>query len=472
MRVSFVSIVERLPAGLGSRLSGIAAMADDTLHGSHDNAVSRRMTLASYAVRVASAAIAYVSQVLLARWMGGFEYGIFAAVWVGAVLLGAIAAVGFPTAVLRFVPEYQQRGQLPLLRGVIVGSRLHGFGAATVIAVVGCAGLWFFGDLVASYYLIPLYLGAVVLPLVAVSEIQDSIARSFNWATISLWPTFIVRPLLILVVMSVAILAGAKADAVTALASVIVATYVATIGQMIWLRRRIRTVVEPGPRTYASRAWFVLALPMFFVEGIFNLLINVDILMVSHFMAPDQVGVYFAASKTLALVHFVYYAVRAGGAARFSQYHAAGDMVRLRAFVNDTLHWTFWPSLAMVGIVLLLGKPLLMMFGPGFDSGYPLLPILSIGILARAAIGPAETLLIMAGEQRICAWLYGAALLLAVALNYVLIPTYGLYGAAWATTLTLIAESICLFVIAHTRLGIQALVFLALFRPNRTAEAS
>ncbi len=471
MRFSFVAIAERLPGGLARRLQPFARIADDTVSGTDDYAVSRRMALASYSVRVASAAIAYVSQVVLARFMGTFEYGIFAAVWVAAVLFGAIAAIGFPTAVLRYVPEYRERGQQSLLRGVIRGSRVMAAAAATVIAGVAALVLWLLGDIVTSYYVLPLFLGAVVLPMIALSETQDGIARAFNWATIALWPTFIVRPLLILFFMLGAVLAGAEPTAVTALLSVIAATYVATLGQLFWLRRRVAGVVPTGPRTYETRAWVTLALPMLVVEGIFNILTNVDILMVGYYLPPDQVGVYFAASKTLALVHFVYYAVRASGAQRFAQYHASGDRERLRAFVNDTLHWTFWPSLAMVLIVLALGKPLLWMFGPTFDSGYPLLAILSIGILARASIGPAETLLIMAGQQRICVFVYIGTLAFAVAVNMALIPAWGLHGAAWASSLTLIVESIALAILAHLRLGLGAWIVLALFRRRPAGSA-
>ena len=60
-------------------------------------------------------------------------------------------------------------------------------------------------------------------------------------------------------------------------------------------------------------------------------------LIVGQLMQPDKVAVYFAAAKTMALVHFVYFAVKAGGAQRFSKYYASGDHARLAAFVHDTL---------------------------------------------------------------------------------------------------------------------------------------
>lgn len=460
-RISFVDSVRRIPGRAGEALLPAAEVADSILYDSDDRSVSRRIALIAFSVRILSAVIAYFSQVLLARWMGDFEYGIFVAVWVGAVILGGISGLGFQTAVLRFVPEYAERGEHGLLRGVILGSRIQGLVASTLFAVVGLGGLYVFGEHIESYYLIPLYLGAITLPMLAVGEIQDGLSRAFNWADLSLWPTFVIRPLLILLFMGLAVANGYAPDAVTAMVAVIAATYLTTAGQLLWLRARVGRHVPRGPRNYAAAAWLGIALPMFVVEGFFSLLTNVDILIVGYLMNPENVAVYFAATKTLALVHFVYFAVRAGGAQRFSQYHASGDHLRLAAFVRDTLHWTFWPSLAMVLLLLVIGKPLLLLFGPSFGEGYPLLVILSLGLLVRASIGPAETLLIMAGQQRVCAVVYTVAFGLNVVLNFTLIPMWGLAGAATGTCIALIAESAMLYAVAHRRLGISSSIFSA-----------
>ncbi len=467
MRISFVGVASRLPAGRVSTLATpLAETLDSILYDHDDRAVSRRIALTAFVVRIFSAVIAYFSQVLLARWMGEFEYGIFVVVWVGAVILGGFACLGFQTAILRFVPEYSERGESRLLRGIVLGSRIQGFVAATAFAVIGALGLYAFGDNLSSYYLIPLYLGAITLPMLAIGEIHDGVSRAINWADLSLWPTFIIRPILIIAFMAAALQYGAEPNAVTAMGAVIAATYLTSIGQLVWLERRMHTVVPRGPRDYQPRTWVAIALPIFIVEGFFNLLTNVDIIIVGHFMEPDQVAIYFAAAKTLALVHFVYFSVRAGGAQRFSQYYANGDRLRLEAFVRDTLHWTFWPSLAMVLMLFVVGKQLLLLFGPNFGSGYPLLYILSIGILFRASIGPAETLLIMAGQQSVCAAVYTATFILSVILNFVLIPLFGLPGAAAATTLALIAETAALYWITATRFGIRCSILTAL-RPPR-----
>ncbi len=461
LRISFVDVVGRIPESrLRALLAQPAEIIDSILTGSDDRSVSQRIALIAFATRIVSAAIAYFSQVIMARWMADFQYGIFVVVWVGSVIMGGLACLGIQVAVLRFVPEYLGRRELELLRGVIVGSRIQGLATATLFALAGLAGLYAFGDHISGYYLVPLYLGAVTLPMIALGDIQEGLARSFNWANLALWPTYIVRPLLIIVFMGGALWFGAPTNAATAMAAVVAATYVTTIGQFFRLQSAIGKTVPRGPRSYQPLVWVTVALPIFVVEGFFNLLTNVDILIVGRLMQPEKVAIYFAAVKTMALVHFVYFSVRAGSAQRFSQYYAAGDDARLSAFVRDTLHWTFWPSLAMVAVLMIAGRWLLALFGPSFVEGYPILYILSVGLLLRASIGPAETLLIMAGQQGITAVVYAVTFFLNVSLNFFLIPYFGINGAAIATAIALSAETLVLWVLVLGRLSINCSILM------------
>ena len=67
---------------------------------------------------------------------------------------------------------------------------------------------------------------------------------------------------------------------------------------------------------------------------------------------------------------------------RTEAYYASGDRLKLQSFIRDTLHWTFWPSLAATVVLLALGKPLLWLFGPQFVVGYDIMFIAAIGLVA------------------------------------------------------------------------------------------
>lgn len=451
-----------VPAPVRSRFhepySKLTRAADLVALGEGEAARAQRMALFAFCVRIASAALAYLSQVFLARILGGFEYGVFVLVWTVVLIAGYLSCLGFPSSIVRFVPRYRVRRDADGLRGVVLGARLIAGGVATVIAFLATALLWFAPDVVASYYVLPFFVALVCLPVLAIGDVQDGISRSFDLKGPALVPTFLLRPALVLAAMVVAILSGWPTTATTALGATVVAAWATTIVQLIWLARGTRSAVERGPRRSEPRVWLAVSLPIFLVEGFFQLLTNIDILMVGRAMSPEDVAVYFAAVKTLALVHFVYFAVKAGAAHRYSHYHEAGDSTAYEDFVRRTVGWTFWPSLLMGALIVLVGPVLLDLFGEGFSRGAPLLWILVIGIVARSAVGPAEAVLTMSGEQNACAIVYALTLLVNVALNLTLLPLYGLHGAAVATCCALIFEALGLFAIVRRRLGFSMFV--------------
>ena len=120
----------------------------------------------------------------------------------------------------------------------------------------------------------------------------------------------------------------------------------------------------------------------------------------SQFRSAEDVAIYYAASKTIALVSFIYYSVAQTIAHKFVEYDVSGNREGLAVFLKQSVRLTFWPSVVVIIGLLALGHPLLRLFGREFTSGYYLMFIIAIGLLARASVGPAERLLNMLGERR------------------------------------------------------------------------
>jgi O-antigen/teichoic acid export membrane protein len=455
LRFSAAITAERLlPQGLASRARPHLDRLDQLLFAKDERGEAGRMSAIVFAIRIVNAAIAFISQVLLARWMGSFEYGVFVLVWVTMVILGNLSCLGFQTSVIRYIPEYREHGAWAELRGILITSRLFALVASTLVAVVGAAGVWWFAPAIESYYVVPFLLGIICLPMIALSDALQGASRAHSWAVLALSPVYLVRPVMILAFMGAALLFGLPASAETALLAAIAATYVTTVAQFVIVRTRANRLVPAGPRRVLLREWVLVSLPIFLVESFFYLLTNADVLMVGFYMSPHDVAVYFATVKTLALVHFVYFAVKAGVAQRYAQFTHGGAPEKLAAFARETVSWTFWPSLLMAAVVLALGQPMLWLFGEGFAEGYPLLFLLVAGVIARASVGPAESLLTMTGNQNICAAVYALTLALNIILNVALIPSLGLWGAAIATSVAMMFEAAALSITVWRRLGI------------------
>jgi len=427
--------------------------------GSSEASVTRRLAGTIFLIRVVSAAMAYGSQILLARWMGGSDYGIYVYVWTWVLLLGSMMDFGISSSAQKIIPEYRASGDVALLRGFLDGSRWMTFAVSALISlllagIVKLASPWIGQEVVA-----PLYIGCLTLPAFVVANTQDGIARSHDWMRLGLMPQFIVRQTLIIALTAAAFVLGFHLGAVAAMAASAAAVWIAMTGQLVVLNRRLDGHIAPGPKAYDFRGWLAVSLPILLVESFYLLLSYTDVLVLQQFRKPEEVGVYFAVVKTLALVSFIHYAMSATTAHRFAEYHATGDRARLSAYVRHAIKWTFWPSLAATLALLACGKPLLWLFGPQFVVGYDIMFIAAIGLVVRAAIGPVERLLNMLGHQHVCALAYALAFAMNVALCVMLVPRFGGHGAAAATSISLVFETVLLFWIVRRRLGLHVLAF-------------
>ena len=157
-------------------------------------------------------------------------------------------------------------------------------------------------------------------------QVQAGIAQSYDWPNLALMPFYIWRQLTITVLMGAA-WSVRRAD---------------RRGDRDDRRRRhhlggdhrpalrcstaaSRTKCRPDRSSYESKTWLATSLPIFVVEGFYLLLTYVDILALEHFRSPDEVAVYYAGARLLAIVAFVYFAIAGATTHKFTQYHVAGD---------------------------------------------------------------------------------------------------------------------------------------------------
>lgn len=425
------------------------------VRGDTDSARAQRDAVAAFAVRVVSAGLLYISQIVLARWMGGHEYGIYVFVWTWVLVLGGFSHLGLNLAMIRLLPEYRETGQHDLLRGLVRGGRFAAISVATVIATLGMLLLFPLQPYMDSHYVLPLYLGLVCVPLYTLTDVQDGIGRGFAWMGVALVPPYILRPLLLLAAMTAAHTAGLPMDAATAAGAAVTATWLTAVVQTLLVNRRVEAVVDAGPRRYEFGQWFRFALPLLVIGASEIVLQNADVLVISRYLGPADVGIYFAAAKTMSLIMFVHYAVGSAVANRFASLDTRGDKDALKTFVRETVGWTFWPSLACAAAILVLGQPLLWLFGPQFTAGYPVMFILVVGFLIRSAMGPSEFLLNMLGQQKLSAVVAATTALISVALNFALVPSFGMLGAASANATALVSAAVLNYLLVRDRLGLE-----------------
>jgi O-antigen/teichoic acid export membrane protein len=440
-------------------------MSDHADSASLRHSETKTMAMASVVARVFNAGLVFLTQILFARLMGASEFGVYATANTIMLLVAGVATLGLVTMPQRFLPEYEEQGDEAKVRGLVRFAAWGPFAIGSVFCIMGAAVILLARDILSPPVATAACVALLVVPALASLDIVEGIALAKAWKALAYGVAFVIRPLITPVVFLAAWMAGVTADATLAMASLVIATWIAAGLLLVLVRRRLKTILPSGPVSHERRRWIMAGLPVMVIHAAFMLMTSTDIVALSFFRNDAEVGAYSAAARLVALVAFVHHGLTWASGHHFSALHAAGEREKLAAFSARTTLWTFLPSVVAAAAVALAAPLFLLLFGKDFTGGASITAVLLLGLLARAAIGPAEQLLIMTDHQLACAKAYGWAFAINLMLCLLLVPTYGGNGAAAATALAYGAASLILARQVWLKLGFHVHV-LALMLPS------
>lgn len=408
-------------------------------------------------VRVLAAVLAFGVQVFLARVLALEEYGVYVTLWTWLIIANHVAVFGFAESALRFLPRYCERNQHRWALGFLrTGFYFSTLGAAFV-GLSAFAGLWLFGNAVAPAYLVPLMVLAIGLPIMALELYFEGVSRAFGWYLLTIIPTYVVRPVLIAIGILAAWWAGYTPDAAMVLGIAIAITVFIVIAQAWIIRRRLNKMFGDIKGSRTKKFWVTSSLPLVLSTGVDELYIWSDILILAFMVPAPEVAIYFAAQRSMSLASFIQYAFMLVSVREFSLANAMRDKGELQRRISSATRWTFWLTVPAVIITFAAGYPLLAMFGEEFVAGYSIMGVLGIGFLIRASVGQASDLLIVLGHQYANMAVSIGGLIFNIAFSVLLIPRFGIMGAAMATTLTFTLRAIVLTIVTKRLTGLWVL---------------
>jgi O-antigen/teichoic acid export membrane protein len=406
--------------------------------------------------------ISYTTQVLLARWMGATAYGTYDYIIAIATFVGFLAGLGLPGALLRFIPEYTVKEDWGRLKGVIIGSWQYVGLSSLLVAVVGSTQVSRLAE-ISSLSVTQVWLGLWMIPLLALARHQLEMTRGSKQIALAYLPSIVGLP------VAIALAASYYREELTstlALIITIASLSIILLIQLFWFGIWLRKKCQGSKSIYVPKEWFAVALPMMLNDGAHVILSQIDILMIGSMIGSFEVGIYTAAVKTAAWVSFILAAVNAIAAPMFATLYTQGKLEDLQKLVATVARWLFFPAL-IVAIAISLGTDLVLgLFGEEFKAARWETIVLSCGQLINVGAGSVGYLMQMTGHHRECAFVFCSSAVLNIILNGILIPIFGILGAAIATTLCMALWNIWLHQLVVSRIGVRPSIISA-FRVER-----
>ena len=429
--------------------------------------LGRRVSLIMGA-RLVGASVGLISQVLLARLLGAEALGhVYLALSLAAVL-AVICGLGLPSVTSRFIAQHGARRDLAGLAAFIRGSRLSTALAAFVtVTLCGLVVLVWPADEHGGRLV--LALGLATVPAFLALRLNGAIANGYRRFGTSYLPDLLGRPVLLLIAAGIIATGLTYNCAYTALS-----LHLAGISLLaFWQYRAVNRILDDEksrmqpaeePESPPKRRWLHHAMPMVPLALFTSMFADLAILFAGPFLAPDALATFGVCLKLALLIGFAVQVLHQITLPDAADAYVGEQHGLLRRLITRANGLGMMVCLASTIGVTVLGQWILGLFGPEFLAGHLCLVILSLSQLVRASLGPASHILALAGQERSTIPVSIVSMAALGVLNAVLIPTFGLVGAALSVLLTTLIWAGWLAALSHRRAGVVTILLPALGR--------
>ena len=410
----------------------------------------------AFAYRILGFLFTYGLMLVIAKRFGAEGNGYYNLFTAWMAVQGVLATLGLSSSNVRSVAEYRAKGEWGKLRP------LHNGVLRTVVPFSVLLGLGFLlwrelalRGLVGDGGLPPqvMLAMAATLPFSAVLLVNVEFIRGTKRVAVS---ELLRSPALLgLTLLAVLFIPGDAMAPVVANAAVIAGC--SLLGY--WLVRRYIRQIEAAnqakPLTINMREHLALALPMIITALSSSLNGRLDTIMLAWYRPSDIIGIYGTAVKISIGIEFVIGAIKTIAMPKIAEMYHSGRHEEL----NDTLDYAaklvFWTTAPVTVVLILFAGPIMGILGPEFTAGAPVLRIMALAHFISASSGMVGAFLNMTGGQVAFSRIVVAAVGVNVVLNLVLIPPYGMLGAATAAGVTLSLWNIAGAVLIYRKHGIN-----------------
>jgi len=384
-----------------------------------------------FAGTIFTAAFGYLFKVYLARVLGPEDLGLYA---LGGTLIGFLGifnALGLPQSAVRFVAEYQASGRFRELHAIL----WRGAGVLITANVVLAAVLLAFGRWAATHFYHAPQL-VKYLPFFA-AIMLTGVVSGFYGKVLAGYRDLKLRTLIVNFVSTPLTMAAAVLliSAGMGLRGYLLAQILSTTVACVLLVAVVRRMTPHEARFFAKAGSFPERKIWSFSAAVLGVgfmeftMTQVDKIALGYFRGARDVGIYSIAAAVVVYVPLALSSVNQIFAPTIADLLTRGERDLLARLFQSLTKWIVGLTIPLAVVIIVLARPVMRMFGPAFESAWPILVIGTLGQLVNCGVGSVGYLLLMSGNEKRLLKVQVSMAAAMVGLSAILVPVWGLVGA-------------------------------------------
>jgi len=388
--------------------------------------------------RVLTAVLGLLTSIAIARYYGADQLGIIAMLHSFFIFATIFTVLGTNTSILRLIPEH--------LSIYSISSALKIYKSAFILIVTTSVFFGFltyiFSEFLASeifnkpHLAFCFSLAAFFVGFKSILELNNNVIRGLRlikaYAFVQLIPPVLVLIFLFMLTINKI---NDYNPVYAYFLSIIFASILVTLGLIIYFKKNIQT--SDKVKIINIFQIIKLSMPMLLTSSMQLVLGQTGVIFLSIYNSESDVGYYSVAVKLATITTLFLSSINSMAAPKFSELFYKGEIEKLCKIAKKSTRLIFWATMPILLTLLFFGMDILKnFFGDDFGKAYIALIFLVLGQAFNSLAGPTGYFMNMTGAHIVVSRIMFTAAILNVSLCCILIPTYGISGAALAAMIS------------------------------------
>jgi len=382
-----------------------------------------------------------LGRIFIARFYTPADYGLFNIYFTILSIFATFGSIGLVTGISRNIAYYIGKNEKDKIPSIIGWGIAIGLATSITIGVI----LFLFANPIASLFSEDPILGyyfriaAIVIPFSVLSMSLQSVFRGFQRIKERIiFQDLGKNSLVLALILTIGFFALDFQNVILAMAGTVIVISIMLFIYFIKNKKKLLGVKKSfGWSSSIGKKLLLFSLPLLLVNIMHSVTSWADTMLIGYFLIEDFVGYYQAAEPlshiigiALSVTHFLYNPL-------VTTFYAQNKIQENRVIFTTITKWVCFGTLP-IALILLFYPNWIVTFFYGEEYILAVIPlqILAIKAFLNNFVGPVGGTLTAYGKTKFLMYATGTSAGLNVILNIILIPYYGIIGAAIATAIS------------------------------------